>query len=73
MRIWLTDDERKLIRIISGKSENRSERLKKYLISMRHVSVIGEEAEMLEDTVNEVLIKIQHLSNEDLEGLITDI
>lgn len=70
MKTWLTDDEKKLIRIITAKSGNKAERLKKYLISMQHVSVIGEEKEILEDTVNELLIKIRHLDQRALDELI---
>lgn len=73
MKIWLTDDEKKLIRIVTGKSNNKAGRLKEYLASMKHVSVAGEEKEMLEDTVNEILIKIKDLDYEELEEFITEL
>ncbi len=72
IKIWLTENERKLIRIVTGKSEDKVTRLKAYLYSMQHVSVSGEEKEMLEDTVQEIMIKIKNLSDTGLKDLIAD-
>lgn len=72
IKIWLTENERKLIRIVTGKSEDKVTRLKVYLYSMQHVSVSGEEKEMLEDTVQEIMIKIKNLSDTRLKDLIDD-
>ncbi len=73
IKIWLTDDEKKLIRIVTGKCENKAERLRLYLTSMQHVSVIGEEKEMLEDTVQELLHKTNNLNHEELTRLIMEL
>ncbi len=72
IKIWLTENERKLIRIVTRKSEDKVTRLKTYLYSMQHVSVSGEENEMLEDTVQEIMIKIKNLSDTGLKELIAD-
>lgn len=70
MEIWFTDDEKKMIRIITNKSQDKAVKLRKYLTDMRYLSVTGEDKEFLEDIIQEISIKTNGLTDEKLEKII---